>query len=95
MVLEAAAPVCRLSHVLLGEQLEEIVDVLDRDRRAHADVFRFVGGDGKGQVAVGDPEHEILGLLAERLAHLLAFDHRGPVVGIHDPVTDFERHTTP
>jgi len=95
VVLEATAPVGGLAHVLLGKQLEEVVDVLDRDGRPHADVFRFVRGHRKGQITVGDPEHEVLGLLAERLAHLLAFDHGGPVMGIHDPVTDFERHATP
>ena len=42
-----------------------------------------------------DPEHEVLGLLAERLPHFLAFDHGRPVMGVHDPVTDFERHVTP
>ncbi len=95
VVLEPPAPVGGLADVLLGEQLEEVVDVLDRDRRPHPDVFGLVRRHREGQVTVGDPEHEVFGLLAERLAHLLALDHGGPVMGVHDPVTDFERHATP
>ena len=46
------------------------------------------------QVPVGQPEHQVLLLLAERLFGLTSFDHRRAMVRIDDLVTDVEHRSS-
>jgi hypothetical protein len=78
VVLEAPAPVRRLAHVLLAEQLQEVLDVLVADRRAHPDLVGLVGRHRERQVPVHHVEHEVLQLLAADLARLLLLDDGAP-----------------
>ena len=95
VVLEPPAPVGGLAYVLLAEQLEEVVDVLGGDRRAHADFLGLVGGHRERHLAVRDLQDEVLALLAPDLEGLLPIDDRSTVVRVDDAVADFEGHATP
>jgi hypothetical protein len=95
VVLEAPAPVGGLPDIPLGQDLVEVLDVLPGDRPAHADGLGVVRRDGERELAVGHAQDEVLLLLAldaRRLALFLLLDHRRPVMGVDDAITDFERH---
>jgi hypothetical protein len=93
VVLEPPRPVGGLPHVLLGQHLEDVLDVLDADRVAHPDLLGLVDRDLEGELAVSHPEDEEVDLLAVKVGpDLGGFDDSGPVVGVHHPISDAKRH---
>src|SRR5581483_5925509 len=47
------------------------------------------------EIAVGQLQHQVFAVLAEHIALLPALDDCCAVMGIHDLVSDVERHTSP
>src|SRR4029078_4120224 len=86
VVLEAAAPVSGHRAFVLGQDLQDLLGLVLADARPQADLIGRVGRHEDGQVAVDDPQHQEVKLLAEEflLAHF--FDYCGPVFGVHDGV---------
>src|SRR6266480_665198 len=64
-------------------------------RFSPADLLGVVTGHHQREVAVGKLEHEVFAVLAEHIALLPALDDCCAVMGIHDFVSDVERHTSP
>ena len=52
-------------------------------------------GHHQREVAVGEPQHEVVALLAEGFLLLTLLDRGGTVVGVDDLVADVERHDSP
>jgi hypothetical protein len=71
--------------------VEEVVDVVGRDRRAHPDLFGLVGGHAR--VRSPRATRRSIRLLAEDLFGLFPLDHCGTVVWIDDAIADFEGHS--
>ena len=94
VVLVAAGPVRRHARFLLAQHGEDLFDLFVVDHLAQADALGVVCGDIEDQVAVGQAEHEVLPLLAEGDLGLTLLDDCGPMVGVHDFVSDLE-HGSP
>ena len=93
MVLEPARPVRWHAHVFLREHVEDVFDFVLADRGSDADLFGLLDRHHQGEITVGDPQHQVLDLLAEHLALLFALDDGRPVMGIHHAVSDLETHS--
>ncbi len=95
MVLEPPAPVRRHARVRLGQHGDEILELVGRHRRAHADLFGHVDRDLQRHLVDDRLKNQVLTLLAERL-HLLRPHHDArTVLGIDDGVTLLELHAEP
>ena len=64
------------------------------DDRSQADLLGAVDRDHQGEVAVGDPELEVLALLPEELPYAQLFDDCCSVFRMHNRVA-FSEHRTP
>ena len=95
VVLEPPAPVRRHTRVGLGEHGHEVLELVGRHRRAHADLLGHVDRDLQRHLVDDGLQDEVLALLAERL-HLLRPHHDArTVLGIDDGVTLLELHAEP
>src|SRR5689334_8647958 len=92
VVLEAARPVGRHARFLLAQHREDLFDLFVVDDVAETDLVGVVGRHLQGEVAVREPQDQVVLLLAERLHLLALLDGRRAVVGIDDLVTDIEGH---
>ena len=90
VVLVAPGPVGRHPRLLLAKDGEDLLDLFVVDDLPQADLFGVVAGDHQRQVAVGEPQDEVLAGLAEDLLLLPLLDHGCAVMGVDDLVTDVE-----
>src|SRR4051794_29950575 len=92
VVFEPAAPIGRNRGLVLGKDLKDLARLVLADAGPESDLVGGVGRHQDGQVAVHDPQNQVLPLLSEEFLLPYFFYHRGSVFRMHNGVTFTERH---
>ena len=76
----------------MTEDFKDTIETLGVDHVAHTDQIDVVGGHTHGEIALGDPQHEVFTVDALDGADFYGLDQGGPVVRVYDGVADVEGH---
>ena len=91
VVLVATRPVGGHPRLLLAKDSEDFLHLLIVDHLSKSNLSCVVGRHHESEIAVREPEYEVLTLLAEGFSHFSPLNNSGTVMGIDNFVPDIKQ----